>query len=457
MIEHIIDFLEQNGGKATSTEIVKHVFKMPEANSGICDTLVQSTVSDSKRIIKSKDHTWILVNSIKVSYPENDFVLVKAFPERSMSFFEWICLNVSPFPVGKKLVFFAKRQAKDYSLKELNRICKEILAKTSTQVVVFDGFGNQISLFRRMFWQILGKEFSGQIISLKRLLQRLQPNIKFAESSQISSALGITHLEHAAPEQQFELFQEQFSIAFEMCQKLGLNDADQIVAYCESTAEAIDFSEYQFDRDFLNDLPELPGIYLMRDVNDKVIYVGKSRNLYERVNSYFREAENLEPKILNIRENIRNLEIHLAGSELEALLMEYDAIQNYDPGINKQIDVHERSVPATRLKPCILFLEHFDASLIKLYCIRPNHGILELDLSKQCKNLGEIGNRVLDFFYSPTVKKTNKRIDIVASWLYTSKMVNILDVENVRKQDLERLMLDHIASFIKGENDIIHI
>ncbi len=457
MIERIIDFLDQNGGKATSADIVKNVFKMPEVNSGICDMLVQSTVSTSNRIVKSKDHTWCLVNPIENSNLDTDFILIKAVPERSLSFWDWARLDIRSFPRGEKSILLTEKQLKEYSDDELKRICKEIKAKADGQIVVFDGFGNQVSLFRRMFLQVTGHEFSSQIIFLKRLLQRLQPENKISESSQISSALGVTHLENAAPDQQFELFLEQFTATFELCETLGLKDAVQIADYCESTAEAIDFSQYQFDREYLNGLPELPGIYLMRDVNDRVMYVGKSRNLYERVNSYFRETENLEAKISSIRDRIRSVEIRLAGSELEALLLEYEAIQNYDPDINKQIDVHKRSIPSARLKPCILFLEHFDASMIKLYCVKPNHGLLELEVQKQYKELSEIVNRVLEFFSAPTVNKTNKRIDIVASWLYTSKMVNLLNMDTVQNCDLERLIADHIASFIKGENDIIHI
>jgi excinuclease ABC subunit C len=86
--------------------------------------------------------------------------------------------------------------------------------------------------------------------------------------------------------------------------------------------------------DELKKLPELPGIYIMRDADDKVIYVGKSKNLRNRVRSYFQpsSAENYKNKVMVPK--IKSFEIFVTDSDIEALILENNLIKKYDPRYN---------------------------------------------------------------------------------------------------------------------------
>lgn len=58
------------------------------------------------------------------------------------------------------------------------------------------------------------------------------------------------------------------------------------------------------DQDFLKQLPRRPGVYLMKDREDKVLYVGKAVNLYNRVRSYFQSSRQLSPRIAHMVEQV---------------------------------------------------------------------------------------------------------------------------------------------------------
>ena len=85
-------------------------------------------------------------------------------------------------------------------------------------------------------------------------------------------------------------------------------------------------------KDKLSTLPEKPGCYLMKDLNNKVIYVGKAINLKNRVNSYFRGAHDY--KTTKLVSNIKDFDYIVTKSEKEALILEYNLIKQYDPYFN---------------------------------------------------------------------------------------------------------------------------
>lgn len=81
-------------------------------------------------------------------------------------------------------------------------------------------------------------------------------------------------------------------------------------------------------------LPLKPGVYIMRDKENKVIYVGKAKALKNRVYSYFHSVNNHPPKTFALVSNIDDFEIMLVSTEFEALLLECNLIKKYKPKYN---------------------------------------------------------------------------------------------------------------------------
>ena len=94
--------------------------------------------------------------------------------------------------------------------------------------------------------------------------------------------------------------------------------------------------DFNFEEE-LKKLPDSPGVYLMHDKRDDVIYVGKAINLKRRVGSYFRKSTKKSVKIESMVTKICRFEYIITDSELEALILECNLIKEYRPKYNTML------------------------------------------------------------------------------------------------------------------------
>ncbi len=84
----------------------------------------------------------------------------------------------------------------------------------------------------------------------------------------------------------------------------------------------------------LKKLPQKPGVYLMKNEKEEIIYVGKAVNLKNRVRQYFQSSKNQLPKVQAMVQHIKEFEYIITDSELEALLLECNLIKKHRPFYN---------------------------------------------------------------------------------------------------------------------------
>ncbi|MEO6891104.1 MAG: excinuclease ABC subunit UvrC [Ktedonobacteraceae bacterium] len=84
----------------------------------------------------------------------------------------------------------------------------------------------------------------------------------------------------------------------------------------------------------LNSLPHKPGIYLMKDAEGTILYIGKAISLYSRVRSYFQESTDLSPKNRSMVAKVDDIEFLVVRNEVEALVLESNYIKQYRPKYN---------------------------------------------------------------------------------------------------------------------------
>ncbi len=94
-----------------------------------------------------------------------------------------------------------------------------------------------------------------------------------------------------------------------------------------------------FDISSIN-IPKHPGIYLMKDANDNIIYIGKAKNLKNRVKSYFLQNQNY--KTQKLVEKICDIEFVLTDNEGEAYILESNMIKRYRPTYNIELKDQQR-------------------------------------------------------------------------------------------------------------------
>ena len=87
-------------------------------------------------------------------------------------------------------------------------------------------------------------------------------------------------------------------------------------------------------REQVRKLPCEPGVYIMRDSSEKIIYIGKAKELRHRVSSYFRKLDPMQTKTQKLVEHIHRFDYIVTASEFEALVLEASMIKQHKPKYN---------------------------------------------------------------------------------------------------------------------------
>lgn len=109
----------------------------------------------------------------------------------------------------------------------------------------------------------------------------------------------------------------------------------------------------------LKKLPAKPGVYIMHDAKDTIIYIGKAISLKNRVRQYFQSSRNLSVKIQHMVSNIDHFEYIITDSEMEALVLECNLIKEHRPKYNTMLTDDKAypfiKVTVTEKYPRVLF------------------------------------------------------------------------------------------------------
>lgn len=107
-------------------------------------------------------------------------------------------------------------------------------------------------------------------------------------------------------------------------------------------------SRFDLVRDKVKEFPTQSGVYLMKNLADKIIYIGKAKNLRSRVRSYFTDSKDHSPKTRLLVQNIDEVEYILTKTEVEAFLLEASLIKKHRPKYNIRLR-DDKAYPYIRL------------------------------------------------------------------------------------------------------------
>ncbi|MBI2821026.1 MAG: excinuclease ABC subunit UvrC [Acidobacteria bacterium] len=107
-------------------------------------------------------------------------------------------------------------------------------------------------------------------------------------------------------------------------------------------------------QDQLGNLPEKPGVYLFRNSQNRILYIGKGKNLQSRVRSYFQQGRITDPKTEALVAEVACLEFLITDSELEAFILESNLIKRNEPKYNVRLKDDKRflMIKLTVNEPC---------------------------------------------------------------------------------------------------------
>ena len=185
----------------------------------------------------------------------------------------------------------------------------------------------------------------------------------------------------------------------------------------------------------LNLIPNNPGVYVMKDIHGKIIYVGKASNLKNRVSSYFNKNNNNDLKSNLLRENIDDFEIYITNTNNEALLLESSLIKKYQPKFNIRLK-DDKSYPYIMID------------------LNQNYPIIQFTRNINIKNLDRI--RLFGpFSKAKEVRKTLSIINSLFPYRSCTKKITGNDSSPCLDYHLKRCIAPCISACTKEEYDEI--
>ncbi len=412
LVNAIRSVLRTRGEAVSSSELVREVFKIPMISPEMAHKLVSEAVKACPDIIDS-GQGWTLDDAHPTRSSSPDGI--------------WLCAMEPVRALHRDIHTLVVAWLENGHLGSLrvvesplfntgsDRVLDSLFFPLQTAPIVFEGTGNQITRFRMLMRQIHAAE-PAPLMSLVQLVRSLT-----GESCQrledIAALLGVQAFSEGTLEVRIRFLADCIIHVMERIAP------DDLLFLFEKDVESpdVDFTPYRFDKENIRQLPRLPGVYQMLDEQGTVIYVGKARNIHQRIQSYFTGHRTGEDrKIQSIRGRIHDLKIMLCGSELEALLLEQTMIQEFEPDINQQMAVHRRGHRKKSRYPRIVVLPASDSGWFCLYALHPERGLVTRNVSSHAIDSSLI-QWVEQHFFTPTLQSADSvalwKMELALSWL----------------------------------------
>jgi len=354
----------------SNQEILKRFFRMENAGDSIAERIVEPLLLRDVRFHKNDQNTW---HAVKITSPDT-------LPLASASFILFAIDEIVEGGAAGRDVFAVLEQYSSFILyrggmaEEVhrNRI-REILEEVNKYIFLpYDV--NSLHRLKRIYRMLSPLELDMLTLSIKNMVSHFYPEKKYRKWEDIIRDFSIVNFESGAPYSKVRTLLHVFEHILNQAYERGLKEVGDLIEISNKARKWIDFSHYAFDKGFLKNIPETPGVYLFCNREGQVVYVGKTNNLRARINSYFRDTgESVEKKELILR-HLYAIKYKTLGSDLEALIEEYKLIDLYKPLFNTKKKIPERVI---EVSDQILLFPSVSGKRLKLYFLSNKIPLIE--------------------------------------------------------------------------------
>ncbi|MFH1277229.1 MAG: nucleotide excision repair endonuclease [Candidatus Eisenbacteria bacterium] len=196
--------------------------------------------------------------------------------------------------------------------------------------------------------------------------------------------------------------------------------------------------------EYLHALPDSPGIYRMRDDEGRVLYIGKSRSLRSRVESYFRSYSSLAGPKREMVRRIKEIEVMILGSEAEALLEEWRHIRRRRPPYNEKVEVIGDPARRTAGRNLVIFLPSTDEKSVTLFLLRADESMRRVRARRNPKKTDRLARDLKEFFGGMGGEMEPGAYVLLSRWLEENRdRVTYLDADRAGDpDDLLRIVVE---------------
>lgn len=367
-------FLKENGGVVTEEALIGHVFG-GSGNVTLWRSLLRRMLQPEPKLALRADGCWTIVGQQQDDNLPKDFVVIDLEttglrPRRHRA----IEVAIIRYRDGNLLDSYAslinpERPLPDYIAKLTGivdaqlagaplfaRVADEIRAFIGDDLIVGYNVGFDVGFLNAEMQRSSRPILINETLDLLPLAMRMLTPARRSGLDSICRTLGIETRERHRAFPDAEVTTMVFGKLLEIAREQGIQS---LAGLQRAAGESVPTPRRRgdvgrgravLDRRHLEGIPHRPGVYLMHDVHDRVIYVGKAKDLHARVSSYYSQPLGYTRKMDGLLESIERIETIQTGSELEALLLEAQLIRRYDPQFNTQLR-HTESYPYIRIDP----------------------------------------------------------------------------------------------------------
>lgn len=358
LCERALDFVRANGGSVHEDRLVRHVFGN-SGSSAIWRPLLRGVLADETETVTLVDEHWSL---IRESTGTGATILD-----------EFIAIDVETTglrPVNQRVIEIALHRYRGGQLEEryetLLNPGREIPAFISTLTgirnedveyapvftdiadIVVDFIGDALLIGHNVRFDIsfvnaelkkAGHEpLVNERLDTLTLAVRYLKDLKKPSLDRVASKLGLQPRDIHRAGRDAHLTAEAALRLVDIAARTGVSSIDDLkaadVPARHRPRDDVGRARSLMDRSWLANIPRKPGVYIMRSAQDEIIYVGKAKNLRERLASYYSQPLGYTRKMDGLIESMARVETEVVGTELQALVLESQLIHRYQPRYN---------------------------------------------------------------------------------------------------------------------------
>ncbi len=416
MRDKIYAYLKSREGGATSHELVECVLNIKGASAKISETLIQTAVAGDRRFAIDEHRLWKIVERGGIPISETEVVFLSILTLDTIELPKAI-VEVSAQKLRNDMIvdrfhaFINPASSIAPNIRLPADFVQEIqggIPAETAACALFDFFGDAVLVgydTQPSVHQLnkvlnnVNKTIENLSLCLQYLTKKLLPNLHSKSLNDVAAFFKLPIMDTRRTEEEVGAIADIFSRYKELLKEQGLDTLEEIVEFQYPNIEYVDFSNYAFDKGFLWAIPQKPGVYKMKDKLGGIIYVGKAKNLRARVSSYFWNTADRLQKITDLLRTVHSIEYEVTGSELSALLMEYRLIKQYQPGLNQQLEVHERTARYGRLKNFIVILPSSREDGLELFFVKDGLPIERYEILRDAVNFSGVEEILGKMYY----------------------------------------------------------
>jgi len=372
MMDKLAAYLQQKGEPASAEELVRQVLRISVPSAGLAEKLLASIAGDEHSLVHDGHGLWRLrerAQPVDAELTAETFFLLRPYPEQAGHWSRWSGIRYGRLANG---VFQLADQSQQGTLAES---LAAFVADRQTHPLVFSGFEHHAAQLRTALRTLIGLNLAEPLLTLRRLAELVFVEESPAAMAELTRLLPGAGYAEGEPDVQLQAEAALLLMLLERLHDKGVSHLSDLLRIFPQVRHQPDFSVFAFDDAFIASLPHAPGVYVMRDRQERILYVGKAADLFERVGSYFRARGAVDEKLQTLWDRIHQLQIIRTGSELEALLLENRLIQKLQPLINTQVEVFRRTHRCkSRFSRIILLPAAYDDSWA-LYFLHPDKAL----------------------------------------------------------------------------------